>query len=267
MATDKSSACAFCSKNHANHTCPDFVNKPLGERRTLVRNNGLCYNCMQPHFLSACSSKSTCRVCRQRHHSSLHEYKANNAQQSQLETPSVNPFSGHVRETNLPLVLATALVRIEHAGRSIVAKALVDQGSMANLITKRICDALSLPTKGVNVPISGIGGSVTCKVKKRTKFEICPHFESGESMRVDALILPKITTLSVVPKDDAWLHVNGLQLADPNIDVSGRIDLLIGAETLAELLLEGVRKRRSNAANRSKYKTRLDFVGSGQHRS
>lgn len=267
LSTEPTQTCVFCQANHASHKCTILGEKPVAERRQLVKDSNLCFNCLQPHFIAACTQKTTCRVCKRKHHTLLHEYTAVN--ESTRRTNVSNPFSstsnafnGHVNERNVRVILATAMVQIKHAGKSMVVKALIDQGSMSNLVTKRVCDALQLPSHSVDVPISGVGGSITCKIKKRTKFELSPYFESGENLRLDALIMPKITTLSLVPKSDKWQHIKDVQLADPNIDKNGRIDILIGASTFSEILLEGI--RRGGASQPMAQNTKLGWILSGK---
>lgn len=239
LATDrgvsKAVKCGFCSEEHRTFSCPQFTNKTVRERREWVQSLKLCYNCLYPHSVTNCTSKFSCRTCGQRHHSLLHE-----TNQTGPSIPS-NIFSGNLCNKNFQVLLATAMVRVCHNGRSMLFKALIDQGSMTNLITKRASEALQLPLENVDIPILGVG-EVVSQIRKCTEFDLSPHFESGESLRLDALVLPKITTLNVVPKSSDWKHLDNIQLADPHIDKNGRIDILIGANTFSEILLNGVLK-------------------------
>lgn len=240
LATEKASKCYFCPEEHRTFTCPLFNSKSVQERKNLVIAKKLCFNCLnKQHNVNACTSKFSCKTCSLRHHSLLHVDQTSNLSQA---SESTEAFNGNLIHSNGQVMLATAMVQITHNSKSMLVKALIDQGSMTNLITKRVCDVLQLPTHRVDVPITGVGGSVTCKIKKGAKCTLRPHFESGESLQLNALVLPKITTLNLVEINKQWKHINNIQLADPCLDKNGRIDILIGAETFAEILLNGVVK-------------------------
>lgn len=92
-----------------------------------------------------------CKKCDGNHHTLLHEDKPNvllnqvdevldneslkGDAAEQLSMISIEHFL-HV-STGLLTILATALVPVVWNGRSIVLRALIDQGSTANLITDR----------------------------------------------------------------------------------------------------------------------------------
>lgn len=163
LATEKISKCFICSEEHRTFTCPQFVSKTVQERKTLAIDKKLCFNCLYQHNASACTSRFSCKTCGHRHHSMLHDDRTHTSNPSEA-------FNGNIINSNGQVILATAMVQITHNNKSMLFKALIDQGSMTNLITKRVCDVLQLPTHNVDVPITGVGGSVTCKIKKGAKY-------------------------------------------------------------------------------------------------
>lgn len=261
LAMGKSAAktykCSFCPEEHRSFECMKFNKMTLPDKKKLVCELKLCENCLFPHSLGSCTSKFSCKTCGQRHHSLLHE-----TVQIPSSPGTSNVFNGNLSNKNFQVLLATAMVRVCHNGKSMLFKALIDQGSMANLITKRASEALQLPLQSVDIPISGIGGGVSCQVRKCTEFDLSPHFESGESLRLNALVLPKITSLNLVPKAPDWRHLDNIQLADPHIDRNGRVDILIGAETFSEILLNGVLK--GEMLHPIAQNTRLGWILSGK---
>ena len=67
--------CACCKKSgHGLTKCPNFVKLSPAQRHTIVKNSGLCFNCISGrHRTPECKSKFTCRFCkRSTHHSLLH---------------------------------------------------------------------------------------------------------------------------------------------------------------------------------------------------
>lgn len=106
---------------------------------------------------------------------------------------------------------------------------------------------------------------MTCQIRKRTKLVLSPHFESGESLRLNALVLPKITTLNLVSLNKQWKHLENIQLADSHLDKNGRIDILIGADTFSEILLDGVLK--GQMSHPIAQNTKLGWILSGKTHS
>ena len=56
--------------------------------------------------------------------------------------------------------------------------------------------------------------------------------------------MPRVTSdlpLQYVPADQKWSHLSGIQLSDPDFGKPGRIDLLLGVEVFAEVVLHGRR--------------------------
>ncbi|XP_043236743.1 uncharacterized protein LOC122389116 isoform X2 [Amphibalanus amphitrite] len=64
--------CVACQKDkHGLSKCLDYQRMSVDDRWLVVRRAGLCYQCLGPHFARDCRS-SNCRVCGERHHTSLH---------------------------------------------------------------------------------------------------------------------------------------------------------------------------------------------------
>ena len=69
--------CSFCEReNHTLHDCRVFEKKPLPERHQYVKTQGLCYRCLEhDHQAKNCIHRSTCKRCKGKHPTSLHEEK------------------------------------------------------------------------------------------------------------------------------------------------------------------------------------------------
>ncbi|XP_062542151.1 uncharacterized protein LOC134210143 [Armigeres subalbatus] len=67
------SVCPFCGGNqHSPFMCGKFKTLKVEERRNAVMMNRLCFNCLGRGHVSKSCSRSSCRVCGERHHSMLH---------------------------------------------------------------------------------------------------------------------------------------------------------------------------------------------------
>ncbi|XP_055522611.1 uncharacterized protein LOC129716800 [Wyeomyia smithii] len=61
--------CHSCSEKHLLVQCPTFQNLTVGQRRELVSQKRLCWNCFNSsHIARNCDSKYRCRNCHEQHH-------------------------------------------------------------------------------------------------------------------------------------------------------------------------------------------------------
>lgn len=197
FTTAKPIKCMICSGEHRTYTCPQLLEKTIEARKQLINGKRLCMNCFYTHKTEECKSSFTCKFCNRRHNSALHSesnfYIADETETGKLLDPEEQQalemeqmLLGHVlpSENLTKSMLPTAMVRIKHNARSMVFSALLDQGSMTNIISKRACEALKLPQVNINMQFSGIGGKETCRVTKRTHFQISPYFMNSVSIGI-----------------------------------------------------------------------------------
>lgn len=123
-------------------------------------------------------------------------------------------------------------------------RALIDQGSTANLITDRACQALNLPRRRANIPMTGVGNSPVGMVLAKTI--LCLGSVHDKTFRHDAqsIVVTSITdTFAIEPSNvNKWQHIKSLTLADPQFFEANKIDMLLSAAVYAEILLDGIRK-------------------------
>ena len=98
-------------------------------------------------------------------------------------------------------------------------------------------------------------GLVNCRLSSLSN----PSF----SCAISAFVLSKLTTYRT-PKITApseWTHLTGLDLADPHFAGGSRIDLLLGADVYAQLILEALRRGPLNAPVAQRTKLGWIFTG------
>ena len=61
--------CIFCKGAHKSSLCNTITSHK--DRLAIVKNSGLCFNCLAHHKISQCPSKFTCRECHKKHHTSV----------------------------------------------------------------------------------------------------------------------------------------------------------------------------------------------------
>ncbi|GFX00195.1 integrase catalytic domain-containing protein [Trichonephila clavipes] len=68
----KGKKCVLCqSDSHVLNKCPQYKQLSVNKRVKLVKNNSLCFNCLNLHRVKFCKSKVLCKCCQKKHHSSL----------------------------------------------------------------------------------------------------------------------------------------------------------------------------------------------------
>ncbi|XP_012543645.1 uncharacterized protein LOC105841073 [Monomorium pharaonis] len=264
--------CGICSKEHLISYCPQYTNKTVQQRLAIVKKHKRCYNCLGTHMLHRCQSIKRCLKCAGKHHTSLHRARPKEdslAPAATGESPAITTgespatatgespatTSAHdakvlhaaVNHSTLVtnILLATARVEITaRNGRTSQTRVLIDQRSEVSLITERLAQRLRLTRTRSQIPLVGIGAQQTTRTNGLATFIVAPHFDSRFRCTVNAHILPKLTTSlpSAKIEPHQWQHLNGLNLADPNYQSPGPIDLILGADVYVHLIEEGVIK-------------------------
>uniref|UniRef100_A0ABM0M2K9 Uncharacterized protein LOC102805799 n=1 Tax=Saccoglossus kowalevskii TaxID=10224 RepID=A0ABM0M2K9_SACKO len=62
--------CPFCKGAH--HAAECRVINDTRQRLDIIRKNRQCFNCFGKHRVADCKSRYTCRICKRKHHTSLH---------------------------------------------------------------------------------------------------------------------------------------------------------------------------------------------------
>lgn len=260
-AATVASPCPVCRDNHLLFQCDEFKNKSPSQRYDLIRKTNRCLNCFSTkHTVKDCASEHTCKQCRSRHHTLLHfatsvtvptDTKIQNSDASTaygaLESVHTH-LNAEKAATNAQVLLATARVRVySPSGHYVEARALLDQGSAATIVTEKLVQSLRLSKMRRAIRISGVGDNAT-PVRHAVHLTISPAFAPAPTLSTTALVLRTLTRYAPHRTSDSyrWNHIADLQLADDDPLSSDPIDLLIGADLYGSLLLDGVRKGSEN---------------------
>ena len=161
---------------------------------------------------------------------------SNNSKTPSAPTAS-NVVSNAAAAHHNPSLLMTCKVKVSSPDGNVVeARALLDSGANASLITERVKDSLKLSASKVHLNVSGLGGNTHGgKVNSIVNCCITPIHGKGAPINITAIVTPKITVdlpTSKVYPSPTWTHLRGLKLADPTYSEPGRIDLLLGIDVL-----------------------------------
>ncbi|XP_058816139.1 uncharacterized protein LOC131679424 [Topomyia yanbarensis] len=266
-------ACPFCGETHYMARCAKFLSLSLKEKLEFVNSKRLCSNCFRAgHWVRECNSNFSCRTCGRKHHSLIHpgfppsnSETANNttagqssrrvdtqtassnlatsgAESEQHETEEDEPVGSYSIGTKggaSNVFLSTVVLTLRNQnGEKQLARALLDNGSQANIMSERLCQILKLKRRSVNVPICGVGQSES-RAKHAVRTVISSRVTEF-SVEVDFLVLQRVTSElpSTTVSVSHWKIPDNLQMADPGFNTSSRIDLLIGAEHFYRFLYE-----------------------------
>ncbi|XP_036342838.1 uncharacterized protein LOC118752096 [Rhagoletis pomonella] len=135
------------------------------------------------------------------------------------------------------ILLATASVGLcnEITNRSAIVHALIDQGSEGTLITENAVQQLGLQRHPTAADICGVGPNLFSQSRSLVSCTLrscfAAHIESAYVLKQLTAPLP---SQEIVPQDMA--HLRGLALADPKYYQPKRIDRIIGADMIAQIL-------------------------------
>lgn len=261
MMYSRNEICGVCNNNHRVFTCPKLTTNSKVALQ-LVQEKKLCINCLYKHELSNCTSKGSCKTCKQRHHTLLHEALI---EHGQLYHIVQSEQILHSQPDKARALLATALIPVtSYDGNKVVLRALIDQGSTSNCISERGAQLIRCQRERVSpVPMLGLGNVQTGTSRFKTTFTIGSIHEKDFELPIWAYISPFITTIRPITRETIlkWTHLKGLQLADPSHTDSQTIDLLIGTPTYGQILEEGLIK--GNINEPIAQKTKLGWITSG----
>ncbi|XP_073963144.1 uncharacterized protein [Choristoneura fumiferana] len=250
-------SCVLCKDVHTLCHCKEFTKRSPGERMEYVKKMNLCFNCLLPgHSASRCRLPFTCRICKKRHHTMIHQAqnKESNAEQAHHsqtmnyvdedpnteEQEEVVEISSNLACKKSTALLATAMVSVrDDDGHTTTLRALIDPGSQSSFISERAAQALRvkrLPARGT---VTGVGSTQTT-ISSKAQLQIMSTQDDKVKINVNVYIMSskltsKLPSNKIKYNPKAWPHIQGLTLADPCFQQPGRVDMLLGVEVCAQI--------------------------------
>nr|CAI5840641.1 unnamed protein product [Callosobruchus analis] len=209
----------------------------------------LCSNCLRlGHAVSQCSSQG-CRVCSAKHNTILHtdqssesrvESNTSSTDQNNVSTSGI--IVNHCTQSEPQILLSTVQIDIKDSkGRWHQCRALLDNGSQSNFISKSLMTKLDLLCSKINIPVVGVGNACT-NISLRTSTDIKSADDKYRN-KLDFLVLEKITEcLPTVAFSRDKLNIpSNIKLSDSQFNVPSEIDVLLGATIFYNILKFGTR--------------------------
>ena len=254
-------SCPACSSTgHSLARCNAYRNWGLKRKNDLVKAHNLCYNCLQAgHRISACTNKRTCRECKRRHHTTLHDPAkvvtppAATTPASTSSTPSTEEVSNRVirqpllaEATASPMTLhevhPTAAVTLWNQQISQPTRTFIDHGSAACLINESLVKKLKLPKCRNEATVRGIVGRMNLKytvdVSVAYLSSASDLLPPAESFAVTCYVVKDVNVCANIPDYDnpdlLQFMQNKAPWADPREFSQQPIELLLSTSAVAK---------------------------------
>lgn len=271
-------SCPLCNQGHVLFRCSKFNKLSIDAKLQTVTKLNVCKNCLYIHTDNVCNSTRRCKQCHQPHNTILHEAISRNADTAhesrrvQVALPtSMAPSTvqhqvNHVATDDEEILLTTLSIKIKGSdGTYTTLRALLDQGSQITLISERAAQQLGLARQNYHASVSGIGhGS---KQSKGVVTLDCSSIYDDYQFSTQALVINRV--INNLPNmsfnKQQWLHLNHIQLADPDYNISKPIDLLLDASVYSDIIMSGLIKGSSTAPIAQQ--TKLGWILSGNVRT
>ena len=262
-----SDSCPVCKNgSHPIFRCPRFKGCAPEDRLNKVRSLGFCSICLQAHPTKDCGRDWKCRKCGKNHNTLLHvERKSNDSRgtsgngninsniNTNISTDSnssnqvvLHNTQGDNQFDNAYHVLfMTAKVQLVNpVSNSIIpARAFLDSGSEISIIDEESVKLLGLKKHRTDVQISGLAMTNVSRAKYKVYF-VVKSLVNASNFQVEAIVLPRVTMslprFSFQTRN--WPHLDGLTLADPDYNVSSKINILLGADICFSIMRAGIRQ-------------------------
>ncbi|XP_065224059.1 uncharacterized protein LOC135848177 [Planococcus citri] len=246
-------ACPLCSKNkeHQLFACPVFKTYTCDQRIDFVQKNNRCFNCMRTGHSAASCRSMKCKECDKPHHTLIHRKSKSTPPEGTPATDevksgpkppptdSVNANTATIRDAKRVLIATVCVLLESGSGERFPVRAMLDPGAEENFISAKLANQLGLKTRRRPVQMVGLNGA-----KSNASHETTVKFfsrVSDYSSTTNAIIVPHVTSVSP-PSTLCASHVFNIpltQLADPDFDKPGQIDLLLCAEYYLDIFTDG----------------------------
>ena len=240
----KTYVCSLCQDNHLLYYCPTFTGYDVAKRKEYVLANKLCLNCLKAHHLaSECRSSYRCREsnCQRKHNTLLHEDRTPTATTQQVNFAShqanADEQQGFIDDG---LLMTTQVTLTGPTGNTATVRALLDSGSAVSLISKKMMRRLALRNTGETVSVRGVGAAGKTSNHPTAQVTLTSRYQKdwvkdigviGMDQMTEAMPTQQISYVRELP------YLQGLDWADDQFDVPGKINLLLGQNLYKHLVL------------------------------
>lgn len=139
-----------------------------------------------------------------------------------------------------PVLLATCQARISTSnGEYDSVRLLLDPGSELSFISEEVVRRLRLVRSSASIPLLEIGGISSGRTRGKVTVKLYAIHSPSLFCTIQAHILPQLTCKlpSFTVTSNTTTHIHRLQLADPEYNNPGPIDMIIGSDFYGQIIL------------------------------
>lgn len=217
-------ACVYCDcVTHRSWEC-DKITSPA-ERRQILQNKRLCFNCTGPkHSANNCSSRASCVHCKQKHHSSICDRQVRASQPKNNAGVALTATQDGEKVCH-PIVLVKV--------NGVTCRALLDTGATVSYASGYLLDRLKLrPTRTHTRRIQTIVGVVT----KRSEIFNVQASDTDEKYaiplgvtRIDRAELLSVENPNYAVMISKYPHLKGVYMEDTDLKKMLPVHVILGA--------------------------------------
>ncbi|GFT00488.1 putative RNA-directed DNA polymerase from transposon X-element [Trichonephila clavipes] len=232
--------CIFCDKPHNSSECFSARKLPLEEKRKLLVQKHACFRCLKTgHVSRSCKYKVKCLSCDKNHYTIMCADKESAKSNDENTVVSSSVLSN--QSVNETVYLQTLVLRIEHNGKELKVRTILDNGSQKSYISESVIKVLQLRPKSKQTVVHGLFGGRETSPHSHLVFDVyLKNFEDTYAHSIEVLSQKKIC--GFVPK---IVDIHTLQeLEEKNITLSDLeakehdIELLLGADVIGNILTD-----------------------------
>ena len=265
-------SCICCKGAHQVWKCDVFKGKSVENRRSFVKGNFLCYNCLLPgHRVSNCCLRITCRKCNQKHNTLLHPVFEPDSHETGVSKsrPAGSDDREEVGDSIQPICAATSSGRSVEPYRHTIFKvvpvkvwaentdcvqtyAFIDEGSSVYMCSASLVERLGVPMTATNVEL--VSSNAISVMDKKVDCLGIQGFEEASAFLVkDAFVVDEVVmaffvvdevvdvSASIPTSKLAHMFPHLSELNFPELDYK-RVELLLGSDLHQGYLLKEVLK-------------------------
>ena len=151
--------CFLCQKDdHSLNDCKDFLAFDFDNRKTFLRENRICFNCLETtnHIAKKCDQKKPeCATCAQRHATALHDPQRHPSE-PKAATKCTRVCGSHQTTKSCAKIVLVWLRHPSVPGREVLTYALLDDQSNAVLVKESVFERLGIEASPTNIKVSTV---------------------------------------------------------------------------------------------------------------
>lgn len=233
--------CPIHRSSHSLKTCRTFLAKSLDERRTFVRENNLCFRCLETtrHRARGCTAAVKCDICSSMIHCTvMHSSPSTGMLQDGGEQPTVSSKCTHLCGENFRGRSCGKVVKVKvyphgREDQCMLTYAILDDQSNHSLVKTELLDRMCVETKPIVYQLTSCAG--TFPMSGRRASGLCVESLCGTHME-----LPPLYECNNIPGDrteiptsevaESFSHLREISKNFPPLDPKVHIQLLIGRD-------------------------------------